>query len=307
MINGQRRKYEPLLETYCSRLGTLLEHRYTALALLAAKQEAESAALLANRAMLQARAADHAKSKFLANMSHELRTPLNAIIGFSEILQLDTFDRRESYPEYAKCIHTAGKLLLNIVNGVLDLARIEAGKVTLDEQPVAVGELVHSAIRTMRPLAQKKGMEIQSEVEHSEAILYVDLPKFEQILLNLLSNAVKFTEPAGRVVIGSELSIHGDMTLIIKDTGIGIPPESLQKILEPFEQVEDHLTRKNDGTGLGLPIAKALVELHGGALVLSSEVGAGTTAAVRLPSQRVRLVPPAAETKSATRFPAIAK
>jgi len=290
MINGRRTGSEPLIENYCSRLGTLLGHRYTALALLAAKQEAESAALMANEAMLQAQAADRSKSKFLANMSHELRTPLNAIIGFSEILKLNPIQPSERYPEYARYIHDAAIPLLNIINSVLDLARIEAGKAALDEQPVAVGELVHSAMRTIRPVAEKKSIEIKCEVEHAETQICVDPVKFGQILLNLLSNAVKFTEPHGRVVIRSFLDDQKGLTLSITDTGIGIPPDFLQKVLEPFEQVEDHLTRKNDGAGLGLPIARGLIELHGGELFLSSDLAIGTTAALRLPRDRIHLV-----------------
>lgn len=294
MVNGaQRRKPEALLENYCSRLGTLLETRYTGLALLSAKQEADTAARHANEAMLEAKAADLAKTKFLANMAHELRTPLNAIIGFSEIIKLDSIQSRDRYPQYAEYIHDAGILLLNIINGLLDLARIQAGKVDLEEQIVAVGELVQAAVRTLAPIAQKKSIELSCELAQSATLVCVDQTKFRQIMINLLSNGIKFTEPPGRILIESSVNGRGDLVISIKDTGIGIPPEHLERVLNPFEQVADHLTKENEGTGLGLPIARALIELHGGDLALSSELGIGTTVALRLPHERVHHVAPA--------------
>ncbi len=277
-----------LLESYCSRLGSLVEHRYSSLALLEAKQQAEKAASVAHEAMLKAKAADRAKSNFLANMAHELRTPLNAIIGFSEVIKLDQIRMRASYPEYAGYIHEAGTILLDIINGILDLARIEAGRVLLQEELVALRGLVQSSISTITPLARRKFIEIDSDIGKSSTMIYVDPTKFKQVTLNLLSNSVKFTEPQGRIRVDSVLDKSGDLVLSIRDTGIGIPPEQIERIFQPFEQVADHLTREHEGTGLGLPIAKALIELHGGELVLSSRPGAGTTARLRLPGDRVR-------------------
>jgi signal transduction histidine kinase len=279
------------LDSYCSRLGSLIEHRYSSLALLAAKQQAEKAAVLANEAMMKARAADQAKSKFLANMAHELRTPLNAIIGFSEVIKLDQSRMREKYPEYAKYIHDAGTVLLDIINGILDLARIEAGRVVLQEEFVSLEDLVHSAINTIKPLAERKSIEVGCEIKLRPTQIYVDPTKFKQVTLNLLSNAVKFTRARGRVEISSMLHGKGDLLLSVKDTGIGIPAEQIEKVFQPFEQVSDHLTREHEGTGLGLPIAKALMELHGGELVLTSQPGVGTTARVRLPRDRVQSIP----------------
>jgi signal transduction histidine kinase len=279
-----------LLESYCSQLGSLAEHRYSSLALLEAKQQAEKAASVAHEAMLKARAADHAKSNFLANMAHELRTPLNAIIGFSEVIKLDQIRMRESYPEYAGYIHESGTILLDIINGILDLARIEAGHVLLQEEFVAIGGLLKSAINTIRPIAQRKSIDIDCNIQKPSTMIYVDATKLKQVTLNLLSNSVKFTEPRGRIQVDSVLHKSGDLVLSIKDTGIGIPPEQIERIFQPFEQVADHLTRENEGTGLGLPIAKALIELHGGELILSSQPGAGTTARLRLPCDRVRSV-----------------
>jgi len=280
-----------LLESYCSRLGSLVEHRYSSLALLEAKQQAEKAAIAAHEAMLKAKAADRAKSKFLANMAHELRTPLNAIIGFSEVIKLDKITARERYPEYAGYIHDAGLILLDIINGILDLARIEAGKVELQEEFIELGVLIQSAITTMTPVAQTKLIEIESIFENNLSIdVRIDSIKFKQIILNLFSNSLKFTEPRGRIQIRSVLDTSGDLLLSITDTGIGIPAEQIEKVFQPFEQVADHLTRQHEGTGLGLPIAKALTELHGGQLLLWSELGVGSPVSLRLPSARVRYI-----------------
>jgi signal transduction histidine kinase len=276
-----------LLESYCSRLGSLVEHRYSSLALLEAKQQAEKAAIVAHEAMLQAKAADRAKSKFLTNMAHELRTPLNAIIGFSEIIKLDKTKTRERYPEYAGYIYDAGSMLLDIINGILDLARIEAGKIDLEEEFIEFCTLVQSAITTIRPIAQRKSIEVDCVLNDLSMMVYVDPTKLKQILLNLLSNSVKFTDTRGRIRIDLAATKIGDLVLSITDTGIGIPPEQIEKVFQPFEQVEDHLTREHEGTGLGLPIAKALIEVHGGELLLTSELGVGTTARLRLPAARV--------------------
>jgi signal transduction histidine kinase len=240
--------------------------------------------------MLKAKAADRAKSNFLANMAHELRTPLNAIIGFSEVIQLDQIQMRENYPEYAGYIHESGTVLLDIINGILDLARIEAGHVLLQEEFVALGPLIKSSMNTIGPIAQRKFIKIDCNIQKPSTMIYVDATKFKQVTLNLLSNAVKFTQSRGRIQVDSMLHKSGDLVLAIRDTGIGIPPEQIERIFQPFEQVSDHLTREHEGTGLGLPIARALMELHGGELVLSSQIGAGTTARLRLPGNRVRSV-----------------
>src|SRR6201987_155269 len=279
-----------LLDSYCSELGNLAEHRYSSLALLEAKQQAEKAGSIAHEAMLKAKAADRAKSNFLANMAHELRTPLNAIIGFSEVIKLDQIRMRRSYPEYAGYIHDAGTILLDIINGILDLARIEAGRVLLQEEFIPIGRLVQSSINTIRPIAQRKFIDIDSNIQNPSTMIYVDATKLKQVTLNLLSNSVKFTEQRGRIKVDSVLHKSGDLVLSISDTGIGIPPGQIERIFQPFEQIADHLTREHEGTGLGLPIAKALIELHGGELVLSSQPGIGTTARLRLPGDRVRSV-----------------
>ena len=288
MVSAHRGKPDALLENYCSRLGTLLEARYTGLALLAAKQDADAAARHAHEALLEAKAADLAKTRFLANMAHELRTPLNAIIGFSEIIKLDTLQTSERHTQYAEYIHDAGTLLLSIINGLLDLALIQAGRVDLDEQLFAVGELIQSAVRIIAPIAQEKSIRVHCKLAQASTLICVDQMRFRQIIGNLLSNSIKFTEPKGRISISSAVDGCGDLMISITDTGIGILPEHLERVLSPFEQIADHLTKENEGTGLGLPIARALSELHGGNLTLSSDLGAGTTVVVRLPRERIR-------------------
>src|SRR6266478_752377 len=172
MSDGRRRKGESLLETYCSQQGTLLDRPVTGLAF------------------------GNAKEKFLANMSHELRTPLNAIIGFSEVIKLDAQQPKERYPEYAQYIHDAAIHLLELINGILDLARIEAGKVELEEEAVSAADLIYSAVTTVRPLADKKLVAIDCRHRRIDVVIRVDQTKFKQVLLNLLSNAVKFTQPS---------------------------------------------------------------------------------------------------------------
>jgi len=277
-----------LLESYCSRLGSPVEHRYSSLALLEAKQQAEKAASVAHQAMLEAKAADGAKSKFLANMAHDLRTPLNAIIGFSELIKLDQARMRGRHPEYAAYIHDAGRILLDIINGILDLARIEAGRILLQEETVEIDGLVRSVVNTITPMAEDKSITIYCRTLDNATMIHVDSTKLKQVMLNILSNSLKFTKPGGDIEIDLSLSKSGELVLSFSDTGIGIPPEQIERVFEPFEQVADHLTREHQGTGLGLPIAKALVELHGGKLTLSSELGVGTAATLRLPKQRIR-------------------
>jgi signal transduction histidine kinase len=160
----------------------------------------------------------------------------------------------------------------------------------LQEEFVALGPLIKSSMNTIGPIAQRKFIKIDCNIQNPSTMIYVDATKFKQVTLNLLSNAVKFTQSRGRIQVDSMLHKSGDLVLAIRDTGIGIPPEQIERIFQPFEQVSDHLTREHEGTGLGLPIARALMELHGGELVLSSQLGAGTTARLRLPGNRVRSV-----------------
>ena len=227
--------------------------------------------------------ASRAKSEFLANMSHELRTPLNAIIGFSEIMESGMFGPlgADKYVEYCRDIRESGQFLLDVISDILDMAKIEAGRLRLVLEEVDLEHILSDAMRVITMRAQSKRIELAARVAPG-IHLRVDRRAIKQILLNLLSNAVKFTPEGGRItVLGRERG--GSITIAIQDTGIGIPPHALKNLGRPFEQVESQMTKSHQGSGLGLAIAKSLVELHGGAMRIRSKVGRGTTVLVRLP------------------------
>jgi PAS domain S-box-containing protein len=236
---------------------------------------------------LRAEAANQAKSRFVASMSHELRTPLNAIIGFSELLQSDdgplSEDRRK---EYAHDIHSSGKHLLSVINDILDISRIEAGKVSLDEEETSISDLIESAYRMVRPRAEETGVAIACSVDPLVTNVLADRRLLLQTLLNLTSNAVKFTERGGHVDIAAQPAKDGGVDIVVRDTGIGMAQADVARVGEPFLQVDGRLSRKFEGTGLGLVIAKRLIEMHGGALCIESVVGTGTTMTIRLPASR---------------------
>jgi signal transduction histidine kinase/HAMP domain-containing protein len=226
-----------------------------------------------------AEAASTAKSNFLANMSHELRTPLNAIIGFSEILSGEIFGKlgNAQYAEYAGSILASGRHLLDVINGVLDLAKSQAGKLQLNADAIDLRGIIDHCIATMRE--QCAGAKVQLIVKPVETPLplWGDEPKLRQIILNLLSNAVKFTEPGGSVLLQARLSRDDRIEIEISDTGIGMSPDDIPTALAPFGQVDSRLARRYEGTGLGLPLTKALVELHHGVMTIDSAIGKGTT------------------------------
>jgi signal transduction histidine kinase len=283
-----RRPPTSLLDDYCLQLGSLLDRRHTERALTGARQKAEQAAVLAEEAMVQAQAADRAKTNFLANVTHELRTPLNAIIGFSEIIQ--SGGGTGDHAAYGKYIHDAGSRLLAMVNDVLTLARIEAGKVELDEQIVTLSEVIGAAMRAMANEAAGKSVSIVDD-GGGDVLMRLDPNRLKQILVNLLSNAVKFNRQGGSIRISATLDAPNTPIIRVRDTGSGIPPDHLGRVFEPFSQVEDHLTRENEGIGLGLPLARAMVRLHGGELTLTSQVGIGTLAEITLPAHRLSSTP----------------
>ena len=234
-----------------------------------------------------AEAANRAKSEFLANMSHELRTPLNAILGFSDVIENRLFgnDAMDRYANYAGDIHRSGVHLLGIINDILDLSKIEAGRTVLDERDAALDDMVEEA-RTL--LGERwRGIDFQVLLPQPPPPLHVDDRKFVQILVNLLSNAFKFTPPGGRVALAAEFVADGGLALTISDTGIGIALEDIATVLSPFGQVESAFSRSYHGTGLGLPLAKSLAELHGGSLAIASVLEAGTTVTVTLPAARI--------------------
>ncbi len=229
--------------------------------------------------------ANRTKSLFLANMSHELRTPLNAIIGFSEVLKEQMFGALgvPRYVEYARDIHDSGLHLLELINDILDMSKIEAGKYTLHLENVDLDDVVDTSIRVVRLRAQEMGVVIDRMVGPQPVVVRVDRRAVKQILLNLVSNAIKFTPDGGRVVISVEC-VEQRVLLRVADTGIGIPEEDLPRLARPFEQsvtAEHH--EKRSGTGLGLALVKALTELHGGALRIDSKIGKGTVVTVELP------------------------
>jgi signal transduction histidine kinase len=235
-----------------------------------------------------AEAASRTKSSFLANMSHELRTPLNAVIGFSEILAGEMMGPLGSpkYKEYARNILDSGTHLLDIINDILDLSRVEAGKLELAYLWVDVAEVLASAKEWVEERAAVGGLVIEMRTGKDLQPIMADARILKQIVLNLLSNAVKFTLPGGRISIGAAPGEAGWVRLTVEDTGIGIPADRLGEVLEPFVQVENTMHRKFVGTGLGLPLVKSLTELHGGRFILESQVGRGTVATVLLPSLR---------------------
>ncbi|MCH8197089.1 MAG: hypothetical protein IH904_03305 [Proteobacteria bacterium] len=237
----------------------------------------------------EARAADRAKSEFLAAMSHELRTPLNAIIGFSEIIKNETYGPVGSlkYREYTNDIHESGQHLLDLINDILDLSKIESGTDELLEDKIEIPQIIRSALKLVGPRAQQRGINIELELPDQLPALRADERKLKQILVNLLSNAVKFTDAGGEVTLRAWCRMDSGYVFQIADTGIGIAPEDIPKALSRFGQVDGDLDRKFEGTGLGLPLTKALVELHGGYLDLQSEVSVGTTVTVRFPAERI--------------------
>jgi len=231
----------------------------------------------------RAEEANQAKSKFLANMSHELRTPLNAIIGFSEIMESNMFGPlgSEKYHEYCSDIRSSGQYLLEVINDILDMSKIEAGRIRLDFEDLALDALLGEAMRVVLARAEEKQLTVTSRIS-PDLQLRADRRAIKQVVLNLLSNAVKFTPSGGRVTVRGRAS--GDcIVLAIADTGIGIAKEALTRLGRPFEQVESQLTKSHQGSGLGLAISKSLVELHGGRMRIRSTLGKGTLVVVRLP------------------------
>ena len=236
----------------------------------------------------QAEAASRAKSAFLANMSHELRTPLNAILGFSEILKDELLGPLgdDRYREYAADILYSGKHLLNVINDILDLTKIEAGHLDLDEQPFDVVSMLAACERYFADSVAQAGIELNIEMPGEDLTLCADPKRLKQILLNLLSNAIKFT-PEGEVRLRTGRRVGGGFYFCVSDTGIGMSEEHQAKAMQPFQQIDTSLARRYEGTGLGLTLTKSLVEMHGGWLELVSELGRGTVVTVHLPQSRV--------------------
>jgi PAS domain S-box-containing protein len=252
----------------------ITEQREAETKLINAKNDAE----LANRA----------KSEFLANMSHELRTPLNAILGFSEIIRDRQFGADVArYAEYAAHIHDSGEWLLSLISDVLDMAKLEAGKMTLVEEVTDLGQIVNGCLRMVSVRAEEGGVALVPKLPMAPVLLMADQKCMKQILLNLLSNAIKFTPSGGRIELEVTNPRQDGVRLVVTDTGCGIPAASMQQLFQPFHQVDSPMTRGASGTGLGLAITKHLTELHGGTIGVESRPGTGTVVTVALPSSRL--------------------
>lgn len=282
-ITTLKRHEERLLESERRLKQTVADLRVSRQKLEA---QAQQLADLAERYLEQkaeAEGASRAKSEFLANMSHELRTPLNAIIGFAEVMEQGVFGTLGSpkYADYSKDIRSSGEYLLSVINDILDMSRIEAGRIKLEKRAVAVPEVVERATRMVAELARAKGLSLVVDAS-AEASLHADERAIQQILVNLLQNAVKFTPQDGRIVVRTRLVAEA-VNIYVEDTGIGIPSEALERIGRPFEQVETEYSKSYQGSGLGLAIAKSLAELHGGSLRIRSQVRVGTVVMIHLP------------------------
>jgi len=237
----------------------------------------------------KAELANRARTEFLATMSHELRTPLNAIIGFAEVIRQELFGPMEhsTYKQYIDDIHTSGMHLLETINDILDLAKIDAGQAQLNEEHIDVADTVHTSLRMVDQRAADAGVDIDVTISEGLPQLLADKRLVRQILVNLLSNSVKFTPTGGSVMVRAERCTDGALVLSVADTGIGIAASDIPKAMALFGQVDGSLSRKYAGTGLGLPLVKRLVELHGGTMSIDSQVGVGTTVTVRFPSARL--------------------
>ncbi|WP_370572388.1 sensor histidine kinase [Methanomethylovorans sp.] len=231
-----------------------------------------------------AESSNRAKSEFLANMSHELRTPLNSIIGFSDLLLIGSFGELNGKQiRFAGNISNSGKHLLNIINDILDLSKIEAGEMTLKYEDVSLRQIVDEIVTSLKPLSSKNDLSLEASYVE-DVVIQADKSKLKQILFNLVGNAIKFTPPGGSVTISS--SVKDDVLRIhVKDTGIGISPEDQKKLFEPFKQLDSSLGRKHPGTGLGLSLVKKLAAMHNGKVSLESEVGKGSTFMLSLPTR----------------------
>jgi signal transduction histidine kinase len=236
----------------------------------------------------EAEDANRAKSEFLANMSHELRTPLNAIMGFSDMLKQEVFGPLGSskYSEYSEHIYDSGNHLLSIINDILDLSKIEAGKLSLREKEIDLIGIIRETSHFISTKADEKNIHIKVTNSDKIDLIFADARIIKQILINILSNAIKFTPPEGTVAISTSLSEDNEICISIKDNGIGMSPTELKKAMQPFGQAGNAFTRQNQGTGLGIPLVEKLMKMHQGSLIIRSKKGAGTEVILTFPADR---------------------
>ena len=258
-----------LIGEFSDHLGVAITQNKQAIALHAAKVGAELAS--------------KAKSEFIANMSHELRTPLNAIIGFSDMLHTKTVTSPEKIHQYSGYVKQAAEHLLALINGILDVSKIQAGKLSVDREPIDIGPILASCLLIIEAKAREKGIIVETNIPASLPRILGDSLRLKQILINLLGNAVKFTPENGRIHVEAQMLQQDYAVISVTDTGVGMTPSEVETAMRPFGQIDTAFNKRHEGTGLGLPIAYALARLHGGDLRIDSQKGAGTRVSVILP------------------------
>jgi signal transduction histidine kinase len=282
--------FHVVIETLVVASPLILYSRYVITQLRKSRRQLAEMSCHLAIAVDEAELANRAKSAFLANMSHELRTPLNAILGFSEVMKEQSLGAMNNprYLAYVAHIHDSGQHLLGIINDVLDLAKIEAGKMTLDNaKEFALEPLASSALAMLKGLGEKFGVTVRNQIIDPELCFTGAERMIRQVVINLVGNAIKFTPPGGEVTLAGRRRSDGGYDIMVRDTGIGMNQDEMAHALTPFGQNGNRFTGGHDGTGLGLPLAKAMLELHGGTLTLTSTPDMGTTVTMGLPADRV--------------------